>query len=88
MFDSGKSRESRWEWSGGDGVLPATAAGLELSLAVEHGMLLREECSIVFTLINRRPTLPPPRPLVFCSDETHAFLYTNMHFFRYIVRRW
>uniref|UniRef100_A0A0D9Z2S2 Uncharacterized protein n=1 Tax=Oryza glumipatula TaxID=40148 RepID=A0A0D9Z2S2_9ORYZ len=60
----------------------------ELSLAVEHGMLLREECSIVFTLINRRPTLPPPRPLVFCSDETHAFLYTNMHFFRYIVRRW
>uniref|UniRef100_A0A0E0CVX9 DUF1618 domain-containing protein n=1 Tax=Oryza meridionalis TaxID=40149 RepID=A0A0E0CVX9_9ORYZ len=36
----------------------------ELSLAVEHGMLLREECSIVFTFINRRPTLPPPRPLV------------------------
>uniref|UniRef100_A0A0E0BUP7 Uncharacterized protein n=1 Tax=Oryza glumipatula TaxID=40148 RepID=A0A0E0BUP7_9ORYZ len=36
----------------------------ELSLAVEHDMLLREECSIVFTLIKWRPTLPPPKPLV------------------------
>ena len=36
----------------------------ELSLAVEHDMLLREECSIVFTLIKRRPTLLLPKPLV------------------------
>uniref|UniRef100_A0A0D9Z7C3 Uncharacterized protein n=1 Tax=Oryza glumipatula TaxID=40148 RepID=A0A0D9Z7C3_9ORYZ len=45
-------------------TLPSAWTKEELSLAVEHDMLLWEECSIVFTLIKRRPTLPRPKPLV------------------------